>query len=378
MTMHERFARAALRHVRPPRPRRGRAGMLLPPPPHQGTPVMLLPPRRGRGAAWAILHRRPCHAAAVVILCAACLLLGARALAQEVTEFPVPAGSHPHDVAPARDGGVWFTAQGGGALGRLDPATGEVRLIALGEGSSPHGVIVGPDGAAYVTDGGLNAIVVVGEDGARVDVHPLPDGTGYANLNTAAFDADGDLWFTGQAGVLGRFDPEGGGVEVTRPPRGAGPYGIAATPSGEIYFASLAGSYLGKVDRATMEVTVLEPPTPNAGVRRVWSDSRGRLWVSEWNAGQVAVYDPADGSWREWRLPGPAPHAYGIWVDEHDRVWLSDFGRDVVLRFDPVLETFAEFDPPSRPTQVRQLLGRTGEVWGAGSASDTLLVIRHP
>jgi hypothetical protein len=28
-----------------------------------------------------------------------------------VRMFPVPAGSRPHDVAPAADGGVWFTAQ---------------------------------------------------------------------------------------------------------------------------------------------------------------------------------------------------------------------------------------------------------------------------
>ena len=28
-----------------------------------------------------------------------------------VREYPVPAGSHPHDVAPARDGTVWYTGQ---------------------------------------------------------------------------------------------------------------------------------------------------------------------------------------------------------------------------------------------------------------------------
>ena len=39
-------------------------------------------------------------------------------------EYAVPAGSHPHDVAPARDGGVWYTAQATGELGWLDPKTG--------------------------------------------------------------------------------------------------------------------------------------------------------------------------------------------------------------------------------------------------------------
>jgi virginiamycin B lyase len=61
--------------------------------------------------------------------------------------FPVLAGAGPHDVYPAPDGTVWFTAQSAGKLGRLDPRTGKSDLIALGPGAAPHGVIVGPDGA---------------------------------------------------------------------------------------------------------------------------------------------------------------------------------------------------------------------------------------
>src|SRR5215211_2755254 len=72
--------------------------------------------------------------------------------AETVQYFPVPEGAGPHDVAPAPDGAVWYTAQGQGALGRLDPKSGEVKQVPLGEGSAPHGVIVGPDGAAWVTD----------------------------------------------------------------------------------------------------------------------------------------------------------------------------------------------------------------------------------
>jgi streptogramin lyase len=68
-----------------------------------------------------------------------------------VREFDVVAGSHPHDVAPAPDGGVWYTGQHDGTLGYLDPATGDVRTIPLGAGSAPHGVITGPDGNAWIT-----------------------------------------------------------------------------------------------------------------------------------------------------------------------------------------------------------------------------------
>src|SRR5690606_37810004 len=50
--------------------------------------------------------------------------------------FEVPAGSRPHDVAPAADGGVWYTGQRTGELGYLDPSTAEVRTIPLGAGSA--------------------------------------------------------------------------------------------------------------------------------------------------------------------------------------------------------------------------------------------------
>jgi virginiamycin B lyase len=294
----------------------------------------------------------------------------------EVATFPLPAGSGPHGVAPAVDGGVWYTAQGSGELGWLDPATGEVREVALGVGSAPHGVIVGPDGAPWITDGGLNAIVRVDPETQAVDAFPLPASAPDANLNTAAFDGDGVLWFTGQAGWYGRLDPADGVVEVLAAPRGIGPYGITATPDGEIYYSSLAGSYLGEVDRSTGEARVIDPPTAGAGLRRVWSDSTGRLWVSEWNAGQVAVYDPATDAWQEWPLPGDAPQAYSVYVDETDKVWLTDFTANAIVRFDPATETFTSFPAESQPAEVRQMLGRPGEVWGAESAADQLVVIR--
>jgi len=301
---------------------------------------------------------------------------GSAELTFTMATFALPAGSGPHDVAPARGGGVWYTAQRAGKLGLLDPATGSVREVPLGAGSAPHGVIVGPDDHAWVTDSGLNAIVRVDAGTLAVTTFPLPASAPQVNLNTAAFDGDGMLWFSGQRGYYGRLVPTTGDIRVFDAPRGAGPYGIAATPGGEIYYSSLAGSYLGAVDRATGEVRVIEPPTAGAGPRRCWSDSGGRIWVSEWNVGQVAVFDPTDGSWREWRLPGESPMAYAVYVDETDAIWLTDFGANAIVRFDPVSETFRSFPADSQPGEVRQLLGRPGEVWGAESAADRLIVIR--
>ena len=301
---------------------------------------------------------------------------GAEEAVPRSQEYPVPAGSHPHDVAPAPDGTVWYTAQGNGELGRLDPATGQVHRVKLGDRSRPHGVIVGPDGAPWITDGGLNAIVRVDPKSEKINLYPLPSGREGANLNTAAFGHDGVLWFTGQNGIYGRVDPKVDRVEVFDAPKGAGPYGIVATPDGTVYYASLAGNYIARLDSKTGAATVIEPPTPKQGARRVWADSKGQLWVSEWNAGRVGRYDPLTNLWKEWRLPGKNPAAYAVYVDDQDKVWLSDFGANALVRFDPVTMKFESYSLPSADAQVRQLLGRPGEVWGAESGTDKLIVIR--
>jgi virginiamycin B lyase len=300
---------------------------------------------------------------------------GARA-ETKIQAYAVPGGAGPHDVAPAPDGTVWYTAQSQGALGRLDPKTGHAEQIKLGADSAPHGVIIGPDGAPWVTDGGLNAIVRVDPETSKVAVYKLPARDSYANLNTASFDKRGRLWFTGQNGYYGVLEPKSGEVRLFDAPKGTGPYGITTTPAGAVFYASLAGSYLGHIDLDSAKVEVIVPPTPNQGARRAWSDKEGGVWISEWNAGRIARFDSASGGWRTWQVPGGDAQPYAIYVDETGKVWLSDFGANALWRFDPGSEKFEKYPLPHRHGSVRQLAGRAGEVWGAESSADHLVVVR--
>lgn len=308
------------------------------------------------------------------------LLLGLASptlLAAQVQYYQLPHGSGPHDVAPAADGRIWYTAQRQGALGRLDPRSGATEQVPLGTGSAPHGVIVDAQGAAWVTDSGLNAIVRVDGDSLALEVFPLPAHAADANLNTAVFDKQGRLWFTGQAGIYGRLDPATRQIEVWPAPLGRGPYGIAATPDGRIWYASLAASHIASIDPATGVATLIQPPTEGQGARRIWSDSRGRLWVSEWHSGQVSRYDPAEHRWQSWPLPGSSPRTYSVYVDEQDQVWLTDFSANAILRFDPAQQRFQSFPSDRAGANVRQMHGRAGEAWGAESGTDRLVVIRY-
>jgi virginiamycin B lyase len=296
-----------------------------------------------------------------------------------VHEYKVERGHRLHDVwaDAAPNGPVWISAQGSGNLGILDPKSGRVDFVPLGSGSSPHGVIAGSDGAPWLTDGGQNAIVRVDPKTRDVKVWKLPEGSGYANLNTAIFDGKGVHWFTGQSGVYGSLDPKTGDMKVFNAPKGRGPYGIHVTPDGTVYYVSLAGSYLGRIEGASGKVTVIEPPTKGQGARRVWSDSKGDLWLAEWNSGNLSRYTPKTGAWKTYRAPGENPKVYAVYVDETDKPWISEWSSQTMMRFDPATEKFETFKSSSATANVRQIHGRKGEVWTPESAADKVVVYRY-
>ena len=200
---------------------------------------------------------------------------------------------------------------------------------------------------AWITDGGLNAIVRV--DASTDEVRRLPAArrpSGREPQHRRRSTATGTLWFTGQAGIYGRLDPATGEMEVFDDPEGRGPYGITATPAGEVWYASLAGSHIARIDPRSGAATVVEPPTAGPGrpprlVRLTRPDLGSRVGR---RTGRRAR--PGDGAWQEWRLPGRRPQAYAVYVDDRDIVWLTDFGANAIVRFDPATETFDAIELP--------------------------------
>ena len=93
--------------------------------------------------------------------------------------------------------------------------------------------------------------------------------------------------------------------------------------------------------------------------------------------GQVALYDPSSDKWREWELPGTGPRAYEVFVDTDNLVWLGDFVKNSVVSFDPKGEGLVVYDLPISPSNIRQILGRPGEVCLPESAADQIEVISY-
>ena len=182
-------------------------------------------------------------------------LLAAGAAAAQVTlqEYPLPPRVGAHDVwaDPAPDGPVWFSAQRSGHLGILDPKTGKVELIPLGERlvaarrdrrrrrrAVAHRRRPERDRARRSEDARGEEVAAARRERATRTSTPRSS------------IEKGIHWFTGQSGIYGRLDPRTGDMKVFDAPQGRGPYGIHATPDGVVYYASLAGSHIARIDAA--------------------------------------------------------------------------------------------------------------------------------
>ena len=62
-------------------------------------------------------------------------------------------------------------------------------------------------------------------------------------------------------------------------------------------------------------------------------------------------------------------------MDNKGKVWVTDFGANAILSFDPESQVFESFPSDKPDAAVRQLNGRAGEVWGAESGTDRLVLL---
>lgn len=114
-------------------------------------------------------------------------------------------------------------------IGRLDPETGEVRLVVSPrERSRPYGLKVAADGTIWVSCNGANCLLRVDPETMEVTEIPLPEtGTTVRRLDV---DEDGIIWWANSGlGRLGRYDPETSDIQEWVSPSGprSHPYAIA-------------------------------------------------------------------------------------------------------------------------------------------------------
>jgi virginiamycin B lyase len=260
-------------------------------------------------------------------------------------------GQRSRDPIQAADGTIWYAGQWSNHIGRINPATGEIKEYALPANAMPHTVTLDAKGNVWYTGNKNATIGYLDPKTEKITEFKMPDPAA-KDPHSAVFDAKGTLWFTMQlSNRVGRLDPATGEiriVEMTAPK--SRPYGIKISPDdGAPWFACNGRPCIVRIDPATMALTEVKLPGETTTVRRLAFDRDGTIWYVNSGGGRLGRYSPKTGEIKEWNSPsGPKSHPYAIAV-VNGIVWYNESAQrpDTLVRFDPRTETFQSWAIPS-------------------------------
>jgi len=178
--------------------------------------------------------------------------------------------------------------------------------------------------------------------------------------HTPIFAQDGTLWFTVQGGsFVGKLDPKTG--EVTLKPAGPRmlPYGIKVNSKGIPFFDLFGTNKIGSIDPKTMQITEYPLPNPQARPRRIAIDADDIVWYTDYRRGYLGRLDSQTKQVKEYASPGgTGSQPYGITTTPDGAVWYSESGIEpnTLVRFDPRTETFQKWNIPSGGGVVRHMV----------------------
>ena len=295
------------------------------------------------------------------------------AVAGKVTEWNVPTPKFARDPAPAPDGSIFITVMHGDKIARFDPKTHAFREWDLPRGAHPHGLIVDKQGIVFYTGNGNGTIGRLDPASGKVTEFKAPSG---GSPHTLIQSADATIWFTVQDGRIGRLDPASGRIREYET-RG-GPYGLALSKDGAVWFCQLSGDRLGRVDPVTGKVTEIDVPR-GSGPRRVAATPDGSLlWFAFYGSNELVKFDPiAQKVLKKYPLPsGRGGGAYAVTVDGAGFPWVDELSGNTVIRLDPATEKMQVIKLPTENTGIRKMIiAADGRLWYMGSHTGKLGMI---
>ena len=281
----------------------------------------------------------------------------------EVHEWDVPTPQFARDPAPAPDGTMYIAVMQGNKIAHFDPATTKFREWDLPRGARPHGLLVDKQGIVFYTGNGNGTIGRLDPGTGKVTEYKAPSG---GSPHTLIQAPDGTIWFTVQDGRIGKLEPASG--KITEYKTRGGPYGLAMSKDGAIWFCQLSGDRLGRLDPKTGQITEIEV---RGGPRRVAASPDGSiLWFAFYGSNELVKFDPiAQKILKTYALPGgPGGGAYAVTVDGAGYPWVNEISANTVIRLDPATGRMQVIKLPTRNTGIRKMIvAADGRLWYMGS-----------
>jgi virginiamycin B lyase len=274
-------------------------------------------------------------------------------------EWTVPTlGQRSRDPLQTTDGTIWWNGQFISLIGRLNPATGEMKEFPLDPASKPHSIVDDAEGNIWYLGNGNGTIGKFVPATGAITTYPMPDPQA-RDPHTGIFDAKGTMYFTlQQSNMLGRLVPSTGEIRlITLPTANARPYGLKQDSAGTVWVSYNGAGKLAAMDPVTMAVREYPLPDPATRSRRLALTSDDMVWFVNSSLGRLGRLNPKTGEVKEWRSPsGARSHPYAIEVID-DVIWYNESGQrpDALVRFDPKTERFQSWAVPSGVGIIRHM-----------------------
>jgi streptogramin lyase len=271
-----------------------------------------------------------------------------------LTEYAVPAGSHPFGITAGPDGNVWFTDASSGKAGKITPA-GAISEYATDK-DEPVGITAGPDGNLWFVEHSVRNVAHMTTAGA-LTVKTLTRTSTY-NVGIAS-GPDGDLWFTeSETGYIGRITTGDVVAGEYALPTGSKPYGITKGPDGNLWFTDYG---TGKIGKITTAGTITEYTLP-AGSKpyAIAAGPDGNLWFTDSGTSKIGKITTG-GTITEYALPASST-PYGITKGADGNVWFADSGTSKIGKITTSgVITETALPAGSQPYQITT--GAEGNIW---------------
>ena len=268
-----------------------------------------------------------------------------------VTEYDMGRQTtEPHDVQVAKDGSIWYSDFGEMFISKFDPKTLNLTEYPIKKfkPDAPTGLL----SLEYDTAGKFwfdtmyqGALGSLDPQTGQVTYYPLAakynDDRVQLNFTGLRHDVDGKVW-TKSVGTqdIFRLDLASGNWEKFHPTdslppgRRYGIYQVMADSHNNLWLAEFDDGHLGKIDAKTLQVTWYTPPTLHSRLRRIEIDDQDRITIAEYRSSKVAVFDPKTEQFTEYALP-PYTFPYRSQFDKNGEIWSSTMSTDRVVRLDP-------------------------------------------
>ena len=220
------------------------------------------------------------------------------------------------------NGTLWFDTMYQGALGTLDPKTGETKFYPLAAEWNDNRVQLNFVGLRHDVDGKVWTKSVGTQDIFRLDL---------ASNTWEKFHPTSEL-------------PAGHHYTM---------YQVISDSKNNLWMAEFQEGYLGTIDAKTHAVKWFSLPTPHARARRMEIDDQDRIVVTEYRGNKVAVFDTRTEKFTEYPLP-PYTFPYRANFDKNGAIWASTMSTDRVVHMDPKTGATEQYLMPSE-TNMRTL-----------------------